>query len=90
MYFFRSQMFRPTWLYDESVNGPVCYNEQIEEDADDAVWDASDKHRNVYFTLENLVMEAGDELVYDHEDAQWEMEYDIEDKWGFGEVARTF
>ena len=89
MYIQRSQMFRPTWLYNDRVNGPACYNEQIEEDTDDAVWDAGDKHWNVYFTLENLVMEAGDELVYAHEDAEWDIKYTISNKWTFGEEVQT-
>jgi hypothetical protein len=72
-------MFKATWLYDDLVNGPSFYNQQIEEDLDDNVWEASNKNWDVYFTLENPITE--DEFCWDYDIDQWRMEQDIQDRW---------
>lgn len=91
MYFRSSLYFNYTWLYDDIVNGPILYNEQIELNADDAVFEANDKNWNVYFELniDNPAIEAAEEFEYRYENAQWEMEHELEEKFGFGGIIAT-
>ena len=92
MYFRSSLFFRHTWLFDDVVNGPILYNEQIEEDTYEEVWEAENKHWDVYCALDldsSLVIETAEEFEYRYEDAQWVMEYELEEKFGFGGIIAT-
>lgn len=88
MYFSSEMLFNARWLFDDPVNGPIMYNEQIEEDAWDAVWEAGEKHWNAYGRLYNPVVELADEFESEYEYAQWRMEFKAEEKFGFGAAIK--
>ena len=76
--------FWPHWLFEDWVSGPVLYNEQIEEDAWGAWWDAT--NIEVDFRLYNDVMDAGDELDWQYTLAQLDMEDEILARWNLGDI----
>lgn len=89
MYVRIRDLFRGSWLYDTPVSGPSFFNERIVEDAEENEWEAADVHWNVYFQLDNPVTEAGENLHWNHMLEEWEMEENLEEKWGFGYVLKS-
>jgi len=84
MYFKFDLGFCPQWLFNDWVSGPLMYKEQIEEDAWNAWWDAID--REVDSHLYNEIMDAGDDLDWQHTVAQLDMEDEILARWNLGDI----